>query len=127
MEPICYVRQKKAALGFVFIVSMSYGQSEALTRFSFDETMFNSSIKLLSWSARMGLKALLHSPRTMILFGSLFFYKEILALTKDLGVYLVGDHPYVSLIVLAALFFYMANYSSPKPLANQKTATSPVG
>lgn len=80
---------------------------EALSWLSFDKVVFNIAVQAAKYAISVGAKAVLNNPRIAVLALAIYFRKEILNLAKDTTGYVVGEYPYISLLmVLGSMAYY---------------------
>jgi len=80
---------------------------EALSWVSFDKVAFNIAVQTAKYAISVGAKVVLNNPRIAVLALAIYFRKEIFNLAKDTTGYVVGEYPYISLLmVLGSMAYY---------------------
>ena len=97
----------------IFGIAMAHQEAHAIFGFDIDTALFNLSLKTAKHSLKLAFKMLAANPKMVALIFSIYFYKEILCIVKDVGGYMVGEFPKISFAaMLCVLLYASANFTS---------------
>lgn len=104
---ICkHIRPAELSVFLLFLLGVPR-DIEALSWVTFDKVAFNIAVQAAKYSISVGAKVVLNNPRIAVLALAIYFRKEILNLAKDTTGYVVGEYPYISLLmVLGSMAYY---------------------